>query len=132
MKGAFIEAPRKTAAPMKTKAAIEVPGHAHDQASPVTAPSPAPSATAGVRVPPQPPTREAVWEFAGPQRDAAGLSHLADDPYPLARAIGITGLAREESRGGHRRTDFRETDPGLDFTHLIYRPDGEIELRHWD
>ncbi len=82
--------------------------------------------------PPQPPTREAVWEFAGPQRDAAGLSHLADDPYPLARAIGITGLAREESRGGHRRTDFRETDPGLDFTHLIYRPDGEIELRHWD
>ncbi|MBN8867961.1 MAG: FAD-dependent oxidoreductase [Solirubrobacterales bacterium] len=82
--------------------------------------------------PPLVSTREAVWEHAGPLRDAAGLARLADDPYPLARAIGSTALAREESRGGHRRTDFRETDPGLDFTHLIYLPDGEIELRRWD
>lgn len=82
--------------------------------------------------PPQPPTREAIWKFAGPLRDAAGLARLADDPYPLARAIGSTALAREESRGGHRRTDFLEVDPRLDFTHLIYRPDGEIELRRWD
>ena len=82
--------------------------------------------------PPQPPTREAVWEFAGPLRDAAGLTHLAGDPYPLAQAIGATALAREESRGGHRRTDFGGTDPVLDFTYLIYRPDGEIELRRWD
>lgn len=82
--------------------------------------------------PPQPPTREAVWEFAGPLRDATGLSQLAGDPYPLARAIGTTALAREESRGGHRRTDFPDTDSRLDFTHLIYRPDGEIELRRWD
>lgn len=82
--------------------------------------------------PPQPPTREAVWQFAGPQRDAAGLARLADDPYLLARAIGSAALNRQESRGGHRRTDFPETDPGLDFTHLIYRPDGEIALRRWD
>lgn len=82
--------------------------------------------------PPLPETRESVWEFAGPLRDAAGLSHLADDPYLLARAIGAAGLNREESRGGHRRTDFRETDTSLDFTHLIYLPDGKIELRRWD
>lgn len=82
--------------------------------------------------PPQPSTRESVWELAGPLRDAAGLTRLADDPYPLARAIGATALNREESRGGHRRTDFRETNPEMDFTHLIYRPDGQIELRRWD
>jgi len=93
-------------------------------------PMPAPS---GWRFdPPQPATRESVWEHAGPLRDAAGLTHLADDPYPLARAIGATALSREESRGGHRRTDFRDADPQLDFTHLVYRPDGEIELRRWD
>lgn len=82
--------------------------------------------------PPLPATREAVWEFAGPLRDAAGLSRLADDRYPLARAIGSTALSREESRGGHRRTDFRETDPKLDFQHLIHLPDGAIELRRWE
>lgn len=82
--------------------------------------------------PPQPPTREAVWEYAGPLRNAENLAHLAGDPYPLAQAIGATALNRRESRGGHRRTDFPETDTDLDFTHLIYRPDGEIELRRWD
>ena len=82
--------------------------------------------------PPLVETRQAVWEFAGPLRDAAGLAHLADDRYPLARAIGKTALAREESRGGHRRTDFTETDPALDLTHLIYMPDGRIELRRWE
>lgn len=82
--------------------------------------------------PPLPSTREAVWEFAGPLREATGLCRLADDRYPLARAIGSTALHREESRGGHRRTDFRETDPALDFRHLIYRPDGAIELRRWE
>ena len=77
-------------------------------------------------------TRQSVWEFAGPLRSKQGLSQLASDRYPLARAIGSTALAREESRGGHRRTDFPVTDPGLDFTHLVYLPGGEIELRRWD
>lgn len=94
--------------------------------------SPGPPLTDWRFDPPLPATRELVWEAAGPQRNAVTLARLADDPYPLARAIGVTALAREESRGGHRRTDFRETDPELDFTHLIYRPDGEIELRRWD
>ena len=95
-------------------------------------PGPMPEPTVWRFDPPQPPTREAIWELAGPLRDADGLARLADDPYLLARAIGATALNRRESRGGHRRTDYPETDPALDFTHLIYRPDGEIELRHWD
>lgn len=82
--------------------------------------------------PPLVDTRQAVWEFAGPLRDREGLTRLADDPYPLARAIGSTALAREESRGGHRRTDFTGTDPDLDATHLIYLPGGGIELRRWE
>jgi len=82
--------------------------------------------------PPQPPTRESVWQHAGPLRDANGLARLADDPYPLARAIGATALRREESRGGHRRSDFPNTDPELDLTHLIYQPDGKIDLRRWE
>lgn len=82
-----------------------------------------------------PPTianREEVWRYAGPLRNAAGLEQLAASSYPLARAIGATAAAREESRGGHRRTDFRDTDPALDGVHLIWMPDGTIDLRRWD
>ncbi len=83
-------------------------------------------------VPPTIANREEVWMYAGPLRDAAGLRHLSENTYPLARAIGATAAAREESRGGHRRTDFRETDPALDGIHLIWMPDGSIESRRWD
>jgi len=82
--------------------------------------------------PPTAETRNAVWRLAGPLRNAADLEELTEDPYPLARAIGGTAGARLESRGGHRRTDYRETDPDLDHRHLIYRPDGSIELKRWD
>jgi len=82
--------------------------------------------------PPTPETRNAVWRLAGPSRNAAELEELTGDPYPLAQAIGTTAGARQESRGGHRRTDFPETDPALDHRHLIYRPDGSIELKRWD
>ena len=57
MKGAFMDAPRNAAAPMKAKAATCEPGHAAAQGRPMTAPMPAPRATAGVRTPPQPPAR---------------------------------------------------------------------------
>ena len=55
VKGAFMEVPRNAAAPIKAKAATSEPGHAAAHGSPMTAPSPAPRATAGVRTPPQPP-----------------------------------------------------------------------------
>ena len=52
-----MDAPRNAAAPMKAKAATSEPGQAAAHGRPMTAPSPAPSATAGVRTPPQPPAR---------------------------------------------------------------------------
>jgi len=82
--------------------------------------------------PPTAETRKSVWRLAGPLRDAVHLAELTADPYPLARAIGTTAGAREESRGGHRRTDFPETDPAMDGRHLIYRADGSIEIKRWD
>ncbi|MGK2954564.1 MAG: L-aspartate oxidase [Solirubrobacterales bacterium] len=82
--------------------------------------------------PPTEETRQSVWSLAGPMREASELKELTKSAYPLAKAIGATAGAREESRGGHRRTDFPETDPALDQHHLIYRPDGSIELKRWD
>ena len=82
--------------------------------------------------PPTAATREAVWNLAGPLRTGSELEQLVGDPYPLAGAIGKTALAREESRGGHRRTDFRETRAVLDHRHLIFLPDGSIEPRRWE
>ncbi|MFM8519214.1 MAG: L-aspartate oxidase [Solirubrobacterales bacterium] len=82
--------------------------------------------------PPTTETREAVWQLAGPIRDRQGLEALERDDYPLARAIGATALAREESRGGHRRSDYPDTDPDLDRTHLVYAPDGSITREVWD
>jgi L-aspartate oxidase len=71
---------------------------------------------------PEPPgesTREALWRHSGLQRDAAGLAELLDDPHPLARLIGASCLAREESRGAHQRTDHPDTDRALDLTHTL-------------
>jgi L-aspartate oxidase len=81
--------------------------------------------------PPTPATREAVWRLAGPMRQRARLEELSHDRYPLARAIGAVALARQESRGGHRRSDFPATDPAMDGIHLVYRPDGSIEQQRW-
>jgi L-aspartate oxidase len=81
--------------------------------------------------PPSTETRAALWRDAGPRRDAAGLRRLLDDPYPLARMIAASGLAREESRGAHRRADFARLDPGLDGIHFVCRPGGRIERERW-
>jgi L-aspartate oxidase len=64
-------------------------------------------------------TRAALWRDAGLQRDAGGLARLLDDPYPLARLIAASCLAREESRGAHQRTDRPGTDPSLDGMHTL-------------
>jgi L-aspartate oxidase len=71
---------------------------------------------------PSPETREALWQLAGLERDAAGLRVLGGDPHPLARLIAACALHREESRGAHRRSDFPDLDPALDLHHAVVRP----------
>lgn len=81
--------------------------------------------------PPPAETRDAVWQAAGPVRDAARLSALLDDPYPLARAIAASAIAREESRGTHRRVDFPRQEPELDRAHFLYEPGGAVRRTRW-
>jgi L-aspartate oxidase len=76
-------------------------------------------------------TRAALWRHAGLQRDAAGLGRLLDDPFPLARLIAASCLAREESRGAHQRTDHPETDPGLDGMHTLVGGDAAPRFELW-
>jgi L-aspartate oxidase len=82
--------------------------------------------------PPAVETRDAVWRYAGPNRDAAGLQKLAEDPYELARAIARSALARRESRGAHRRADFPNRDPALDGVHLLQGRDGDPREARWE
>ncbi len=83
-----------------------------------------PARTRAAMVPSQPPpplteaSRMALWRQAGLERDAEGLTGLSRDPHPLVRLIALSALAREESRGAHRRRDFPQTDPALDGTHV--------------
>lgn len=81
--------------------------------------------------PPTVATREAVWEHAGPIRDAEGMRPLGDDPYLLARLIAASGLAREESRGVHRRSDFPLPLPSLDGIHVVVGADGALRHERW-
>ncbi len=81
--------------------------------------------------PPTVETREAVWRLAGPRRTAAELEELAKDPYPLARLIARSALAREESRGVHRRSDHETRDPQLDNEHVVIAASGELRLERW-
>ena len=69
----------------------------------------------------RPPPRRATRSGGSPGRAAPTeeLRELLDDPYPLARLIARFALAREESRGSHRRIEFPETDPALDGKHLV-------------
>ncbi|HEX2232496.1 MAG TPA: hypothetical protein VHG69_03935, partial [Thermoleophilaceae bacterium] len=70
--------------------------------------------------------------LAGLRRDASGLRELASDPYPLARLIATACLAREESRGAHQRSDFPETDPGLEGMHSLVRPGETPRFERWE
>jgi L-aspartate oxidase len=81
--------------------------------------------------PPQQGTRDALWRLAGPLRRGAELARLANDPYPLARAIGASAAERRESRGGHRREDFPSLEAALDGIHLVQNPQGEIRHESW-
>ena len=101
----------------------------HRRARRSPAPGPAPSRTCPRR--PSEATRAALWRHAGLRRDAAGLSELLDDPYPLARLIGAACLAREESRGAHQRTDHPDTDRSLDLTHTLVGADAAPSFERW-
>ena len=61
-----------------------------------------------------------------------GLSALADDPFPVARAVAACALAREESRGAHQRSDFPETDVKLDLMHSVLRGEAAVDFDSWD
>jgi L-aspartate oxidase len=80
--------------------------------------------------PPPAETRDAVWRLAGPLRTAEGLEQLLSDAYPLARLIARFAVAREESRGSHRRLEFPEQDPALDGRHLVLQAD-ELGFQAW-
>jgi L-aspartate oxidase len=80
---------------------------------------------------PPPATREALWRDAGLERTAEGLSALLDDPFPLARAVAASALAREESRGAHQRSDRPAADPALDGRHVTVSGSGSPQLRTW-
>lgn len=64
-------------------------------------------------------TRAALWRDAGIERTPEGLRRLSEDPHPLARLIGRCALAREESRGAHRRVDHPEPNPALERRHVV-------------
>ena len=82
-------------------------------------------------VPPRP-TRAALWECAGLRRSARNLARLAEsDPFPLARKIARSALAREESRGAHQRLDHPETNPDLDLCHSVIRGDEPARFERW-
>jgi L-aspartate oxidase len=89
------------------------------------------SGTSEKDMPVTPDLREAMWEDAGLIRTADGLGRLAGSPHLLASLVARSALAREESRGGHFRADFREEDGTLDGLHTVIRPGREPELVPW-
>lgn len=81
--------------------------------------------------PPASETREAMWRLAGPLRTAERLEDLTENPYPLARLVAVAALARRESRGSHRRSDFPLRDPELDGIHVVLGADGSARTEAW-
>jgi L-aspartate oxidase len=76
-------------------------------------------------------TRAALWRDAGIVRTPEGLGRLLGDPHPLARLIARSALARNESRGAHRRLDFPDRDPALDHRHAVLDGDGYVSWQSW-
>ena len=92
---------------------------------------PSTAEAAPLPAPPSPETRSALWRHAGLRRSADGLRDLTGDPYPVARLIAASCLAREESRGAHQRLDFPATDPSLDGRHTVVDGSGAVRLEEW-
>ncbi|MGI8558611.1 MAG: L-aspartate oxidase [Solirubrobacteraceae bacterium] len=88
-----------------------------------------PPESAPLRVPRS--TQDALWMHAGLLRDAAGLSTLLADPFPLARLIAACALHRTESRGAHGRADFPATDAACEQVHTLIGADGRARSEVW-
>lgn len=101
-------------------------------AEPEPPPDPGEPPLGGPNPVPVPGTRAALWRLAGIEREAASLRELLDDPFPLARLIAASALAREESRGAHQRADFPETDARFDGMHAVARGNGQPRFEPWD
>ena len=82
--------------------------------------------------PPSEETRAAMWRNAGLERTKEGLEVLLGDPHPLARLVAACALAREESRGAHRRADFLRCKPALDGYHAIVGDLGAPAFARWN
>jgi L-aspartate oxidase len=93
------------------------------QTEPLPEPGPSPA--------PPPGTRNALWRLAGLERTADQLEELERDPFPLARAVAASALARAESRGSHQRRDRPETDPALDGMHAVLVGSGSPRFERW-
>ncbi len=77
-------------------------------------------------------TRDQMWRHAGLERDADGLRELLQSSNAVSRLVARCALAREETRGAHRRTDFPDQDAALDLRHTVVGPDGETHLERWE
>jgi L-aspartate oxidase len=77
-------------------------------------------------------TRAALWRDGGIERSAESLTRLGSDPHPLARLIARCALARNESRGTHRRSDHPDTDPALDGRHMVISAEDESTWQTWE
>ena len=98
-----------------------------DEPAPTARTPPAARAVA----PPSRATREAMWQRAGLERSPEDLAELLHDDHPLARLVATCALAREESRGAHRRTDRPDLRPDLDLHHTVVPVSGEVRLVQW-
>jgi L-aspartate oxidase len=103
-------------------AALDEPEFAGEFPRPRTAP----------QIIPEQSTRDALWRLAGLERDPRELERLLGDPFPLARVIATSALAREESRGAHQRRDHPRQEPSLDHTHAVVRGSDPPLFERWD
>jgi len=104
-------------------AALDSRPSGRSAAMPVAAPGPVMPSTS---------TRSALWANAGLERSAEGLGSLLGDEHPLARMVAACALAREETRGAHRRAEFPDVDPALDHFHSELAGPGPARMVGWE